>query len=125
MEAMPYTRNGAFEWEYPARVVSVIAGGSFLADIDLGFGIHVQAIVVVEGIAVVNGLAAKKEAQRLLHGADVILRSRRVLVSGRPSVLCEVGYGPWFEPRSEQGTFAAAMLATGTVRKEEPSPSLV
>jgi hypothetical protein len=123
MEAMPHTREGAFEWEYPAKVYAVVGGDSFLADIDLGLRIHYHAHVRVEGIESPNDLPAKKEAQRLLMDADVVLRCRRVNEDG--SVLAEVAYGPWFVPRSEQGSFAAAMLASGHAivkeAREEPS----
>lgn len=123
IEVMPYKRNGEFEWEYPAHVISVLNGESFLADIDLGFNVHVHAVVVAEGIdadplTTANGLAARKEAQRLLKDADVMVRTRRLTSSARTlAVVAEVAYNPWFEARSEQGSFEAAMLASGHVRK--------
>ena len=112
---MPHTREGAFEWEYPAKVISVSSGGAFFADIDMGMHVHVRALVICEGIDVEwDDLQAKKEAQKLLHEADVTLRTRRLIsYEGGLGVVAEVNYGPWFQPRSEQGSFAAAMLATG------------
>lgn len=127
---MPYTRDGRFEWEYPAQVISVRSGNSFLAEIDLGFNVHVRAEVIAEGITVdqdnensTQWLAARKEAQRLLTGVLVTLRTRKLVYAagGLAAVLADVAYSPYHEPRSEQGSFEAAMLASGLVRKRTPS----
>lgn len=119
IQAMPYTHEG-WEWEVPAHVVSVIDGASFLADLDLGWRVHVRTIVACEGIEVKDistpdGLAAKKEAQRLLTDAQLYLRCKRIETAGMYSV-CEITYGMHFTPRSEQASFAAAMLASGYAR---------
>lgn len=120
IEAMPYEDQEWF-WEVPARVISVVDGASFVADLDLGWGIHYLQKIICEGITVeaietMEGMEARKEAQRLLTDALVILRCREVRTVGS---LCEVVYSPWFTPRSEQGSFAAAMLASGFARKME------
>lgn len=119
---MPHTSDG-FEWEFPARVLAVLDGESFVADIDLGFGIHLHRTVLAEGITAEpittpRGLRARKEAQRLLLHADLMLRTRRIVDD---LVVADVAYAPWFTPRSEQGSFMAAMLASGLVDREEES----
>lgn len=123
---MPYTHEG-WEWECPATVVSVLDGKTVLADVDLGWNVHVRTYVVCDGIEVdaldePNGLAAKKEAQRLLTGAHVFILSKKLTGDSHVSpqaAVCEITYSPYFEPRSEQGSFAAAMLASGLARKIE------
>jgi hypothetical protein len=118
MQAMPHTPD-RFEWEYPARVLSVIDGASFWANIDLGFNLRVQAVVVVdkmhvEPIETKAGMASRKEAQRLLADALVTIRSRKLFSYGDAlAVLADVAYSPFFTPISEQGSFRAAMMASG------------
>src|SRR5262245_39931953 len=114
MAAMPYTDQG-FEWEVPARVLSVMDGNRILVDADLGFRVHIHAVIEAAGIEA-EGMPARKEAQRLLQGADLTLR---VLKRGRYGWVCDVAYGPFFSPRSEQASFAAAMLAAGVAKVEE------
>lgn len=111
---MPYSADSHWEYEYPAHVVSVVDGGSFYADIDLGFHVTIRMLVIVEGIEVTDGVSAKKEAQRLLNDAELILRTKRLMAGG--AVLAEVMYSPFFTARSEQGSFSAAMAAAGFAR---------
>lgn len=126
---MPYTSEGTFEWSYPAHVISVVDGCAFIADIDLGFNIVLRAIVVAEGIECesVNtqrGLAARKEAQKLLRDAHLVLRTRRLYGSpwdSRLAVLSHVAYSPYHVPRSEQWSFSAAMLASGYATQKTES----
>jgi hypothetical protein len=125
MEAMPYTGEG-WEWECPATVISIVDGKTFYADIDLGWNVHVRAYVVCKGIEVddvttPDGLAAKKEAQRLLKDANLLIHCHRLIghpATSSQAAVCTVRYSPFFEPRSEQGSFAAAMLASGFARKK-------
>lgn len=124
IEAMPYVlkdNEWAFEWQAPASVISIVDGACFVADIDLGWGVHKIGVVICEGIEVdeietPEGLAARKEAQRLLTNATLSLRCRRLTPEG---AVCEVTYSPYFTPRSEQASFAAAMLASGYARRSD------
>lgn len=115
---MPYTHNG-FSWEVPAHVLAVLDGRTFLARADLGWNVSINTIVVVDGLIVPpieerGGLAARKEAQRLLNEADVFLRTRRMFsYHDQPAVIAEVAYGPDFTLRSEQASFKTAMIASG------------
>jgi len=107
---MPYTRDLEYEWQVPAKVIAVIDGQVFLADADLGFDVHRRLYVLVAGIETPRDLPARKEAQRLLHGADLLLTGKRRIGL---HWLCDVAYAPTHTPRSEQGSFVAAMLAAG------------
>lgn len=112
---MPYdTETMKFQWEVPAKVLSVYEGNRFLAVADLGFGVMARIEVLVDGFMVLDQARARKEAQRLLHGADLVLKGIEPAFLGRAWV-CEVLYGPYFEPRSEQASFKTAMLASGYV----------
>lgn len=120
---MPYTESG-FEWEMPAHVLKVIDGRTFLADCDLGFGVHIRARIVVEGIEVdpitkSEGMAARKLAQKLLHDADVYLRTRKIITTALGQVaVAQVAYSPYHTLPDEHASFEAAMLASGHARKE-------
>jgi hypothetical protein len=108
---MPHTPEG-FEWEVPAIVLHIISGHSFMADLDLGWNAHMHSRVIVEKLLINEDreMDARKYAQKLLTGAQVTLRSRRLQGTW---TIAEVAYGPLHVPRSEQGSFTAAMLAAG------------
>lgn len=101
-----------FRWTVPAKVLAVIGGNTFLVDADLGFDVHAHVYVKAYGIDTPDDLPARKEAQRLLTNADVVLFCKGRVPDG-DGWLCEVAYGPYFTPRSEQASFAAAMVAAG------------
>ena len=117
---MPYTPDG-FQWECPAHALAAVDGNSFVADIDLGFHVTLRALVVADGIEPLptEYIRARREAHRLIRDADLFLRTLRIATQGaggRYRVLAEVHYSPFFTPRSEQASFAAAMLASGYAR---------
>jgi len=117
---MPLTPKG-FQWEAPGRVVAVIGGDSFVCDLDLGWFVSIRTIVKVEGLLIPANssaeLKAAKYAKKLLPpDAAVIVKCKKV---SRISRTCwaDVTYGPGFAPRSEEGSFVAAMLAAGVATK--------
>src|SRR5262245_32549557 len=120
---MPYTRAGEFQWEYPATVVTVYDGATFLVDADLGCHVHLRLGVICQGIGVepittAEGMLARKTAQRLLHDARLTIKVLSLdSIHGRPMAVAEVLYAPTHEPRSDQGSFLTAMLASGYARR--------
>lgn len=115
MQVMPYdAETRKFQWEVPAKVLAVYEGNRFLVVADLGFGVMARIEVLVDGFVMIDQAKARKEAQRLLHGADLVIRGIEPTFLGRAWV-CDVLYGPYHEPRSEQANFKAAMLASGYV----------
>ena len=106
-----------FEWEVLGRVVHVLEGNLLLVDLDLGWQVYHRSRVRVLGLEVHDAprLAheARRRAQQLLpQGSPLIVRSIRM---NRLSRSCDayVSYGPGFEPRSDEGSFALAMIASG------------
>src|SRR5262245_6303349 len=119
---MPLTPEG-FWWEVPGRVVSVLSGNQIVCDLDLGWYVFTRTRVRVYGLQLPTTrkeeLDAKKYAQKLLPvGAPLIVRSLEVNRIARMCV-AEILYGPGFEPRSDEGSFSLAMLASGLVIRED------